>query len=252
MTNHFHAGGGAARAAVWEGRSDSEQQTVAVGRAVAGLVRSGDVITLIGELGAGKTRLVRGLARGMGIDEAVVSSPTFVLVQQYSPPGNGPALVHVDAYRLDGDDLDDVLSIGWGTDLYECEVVVVEWADRLAGRLPEDRLEVRLTHTEGHSSRHVSVEAHGAWRSRMAALGGALAQAVRAAAQETPTMSTDEEHNQGDQGSRSCPICKTRALPNQPAFPFCSDRCKTIDLAKWATGDFAISRSIEDSDLEEV
>lgn len=117
----------------------SVQDTRAVGRAIAARLRPGDVVALAGELGAGKTALVQGAAAALGVT-LTVTSPTFVLVKHLPAP---VPVVHVDVYRLEGlahvDHLDE--------DVFAPDVVTfVEWADRIAPLLPEDRLEVRLEH----------------------------------------------------------------------------------------------------------
>ncbi len=153
--------------AIFESLSDSVDQTAAVGRAIAAFTQPGDTVALIGELGAGKTQLVRGLAHGLGIDAATVSSPTFVLMQQYTHPRGNPVVLHIDAYRLAG--LEDAESIGWDTDILSDAIVVVEWADRIADQLPDDRLEVRLSHA-AQNQRGVRIQPFGAWKNRMNAL----------------------------------------------------------------------------------
>jgi tRNA threonylcarbamoyladenosine biosynthesis protein TsaE len=117
--------------------SVSPNHTARVGGAVGALLRAGDVLALHGDLGAGKTNLVRGIAAGMGLDERQVSSPTFVIVNEYTARASdaraepvGP-LLHVDAYRLSGpDDLD---SVGWERVMDGTAAVAVEWAERIAG-----------------------------------------------------------------------------------------------------------------------
>jgi len=106
--------------------SSSEAETEALGVEVAGTLGPGDVVLVRGDLGAGKTVFVRGLAAGLGLDPDLVSSPTFTLVHEYS--GGRVPLVHLDLYRLDGADLDD---IGLDADLAARGVVVVEWPERL-------------------------------------------------------------------------------------------------------------------------
>lgn len=144
-------------------------QTAAAGAAIGRCCAAGDVIALEGELGAGKTQLVRGLAEGLGLDPRQVSSPTFVLVQEYEPadasPGT-PVLVHIDAYRLGSDD--DLASIGWhghGEELREGAVVAVEWASLIEHALGEDVLWVRIAHEAG--GRRVCLSARGGWRGKM-------------------------------------------------------------------------------------
>ena len=148
--------------------SSRVEVTQAVGVAIAGVARAGDVIALEGMLGAGKTQLVRGLAVEMGIDPRLVSSPTFMLVQEYEPADPArPVLVHVDAYRLTGDDL---ATIGWDDPqaFHEGAVVAVEWASRLGDALPADRLDVLLEHAEG--GRRVTLTPRGEWVERWDAL----------------------------------------------------------------------------------
>ena len=111
--------------------SRSVGETEACGESLARLLRSGDVVWLYGDLGAGKTAFVRGLALGLGVT-GQVTSPTFAIVNVYPVPAKrtlGAAahcLAHYDAYRLEG--FDDLLGAGW--DEYENGVRVVEWAER--------------------------------------------------------------------------------------------------------------------------
>ena len=123
--------------------SHSEAETVAVARSLAARLSPGSVVLLSGDLGAGKTAFVRGLAEGLGIDPADVSSPTFTLVQEYR--GGRRLLRHVDLYRLKPVEVDDL-----GLDeLTEGDVVtVIEWPDRL--RQEFDRIvRVNIAHGTG-------------------------------------------------------------------------------------------------------
>jgi len=120
------------------------------------LLKPGDVVALMGELGAGKTEFVRGLAAGLDVaPDTPVSSPSFVLAHEY--PGRLP-LVHLDLYRLDVippellPDLEDYL--------FRERVAAVEWAERLGGLVPEHYLEVRLTVT-GETTREITLVGHG-------------------------------------------------------------------------------------------
>ncbi|HEX2892397.1 MAG TPA: tRNA (adenosine(37)-N6)-threonylcarbamoyltransferase complex ATPase subunit type 1 TsaE [Marmoricola sp.] len=116
------------------------EDTRAVGERLAGVVRAGDLMILTGDLGAGKTTLTQGLGQGLGVRGAV-TSPTFVIARVHPSLSGGPALVHVDAYRLgDAAELDD---LDLDTDLDEA-VTVVEWGSGLAETLSSDRLELRL------------------------------------------------------------------------------------------------------------
>jgi tRNA threonylcarbamoyladenosine biosynthesis protein TsaE len=116
----------------------SEQETSAAGESLARTLRAGDVVLLYGDLGAGKTAFVRGMARGVGANPDEVSSPTFTIVQEY--PGAAVTLYHVDLYRLEPAEVDDLgledLVAGEG-------IVAIEWAERWSGR-PDDVTEVRI------------------------------------------------------------------------------------------------------------
>ena len=120
--------------------------TVALGRALAGLLRAGDLVVLSGELGAGKTTLTTGIGAGLGV-RGPVTSPTFVLARVHPSLVGGPDLVHVDAYRLSSplevDDLDLDAAV-------EESVTVVEWGDGKVESLAGSRLEVHLDRGLGH------------------------------------------------------------------------------------------------------
>jgi tRNA threonylcarbamoyladenosine biosynthesis protein TsaE len=126
--------------------SRDADETRAAARALAGVLSAtaqsaAFVIALQGELGAGKTVFVKGLADGLAIDPQVVSSPTFVLANQYAA-ANGARLNHVDMYRLNTEA--ELETIGF-TDLLEPgTIVAIEWADRFPAALPADRLEIRI------------------------------------------------------------------------------------------------------------
>lgn len=121
-------------------RTATPQDTAAVGEALAPLLRAGDAVALSGELGAGKTVFVQGVARGLGITDRV-TSPTFTLVRSYL--GGRLPLVHCDVYRLDR--LHDVLDLGDEV-LAPDVVTLIEWGDAIAPLLPADRLEAELVH----------------------------------------------------------------------------------------------------------
>jgi tRNA threonylcarbamoyladenosine biosynthesis protein TsaE len=111
--------------------SSSEAETEAIGEALAETLAPGDTVLVQGDLGAGKTVLVRGLATGLGLAGDVVSSPTFTLVHEYT--GGRLPLVHLDLYRLERVDLDQV---GLDPDLAARGIVVVEWPERLRHGVP--------------------------------------------------------------------------------------------------------------------
>lgn len=116
----------------------SEEETWAVGRALGARLSAGDVVLLYGELGAGKTAFVRGLADGLGADPDEVSSPTFTLMQEY----RGRMLLrHLDLYRIQG--LDEVFELGLDEAAANA-VVAVEWAERLGAEAPPRAWRVRM------------------------------------------------------------------------------------------------------------
>jgi tRNA threonylcarbamoyladenosine biosynthesis protein TsaE len=126
------------------------------GRRLAGHLFAGAVVALIGPLGAGKTQLVRAIAEGLGIADArIVSSPTFVLIQEYEAR---LPIYHFDAYRLRGEaDFDE---LGAHEYFQGDGVCLVEWADRVPRSLPAERLEVRLI-VVGETSRRAELSGHG-------------------------------------------------------------------------------------------
>ena len=128
-----------------------------LGRRLAGLLRPGDLVMLTGELGAGKTTLTRGLGEGLGVRGAV-TSPTFVIARVHPSLGDGPPLVHVDAYRLGGG-LDEMEDLDLDVSLPE-SVVVVEWGEGKVEELSEDRLQVVIHRAVGDTTdevRHVTL-----------------------------------------------------------------------------------------------
>jgi tRNA threonylcarbamoyladenosine biosynthesis protein TsaE len=122
-----------------------------LGRRLANLLRPGDLVLLTGELGAGKTTLARGLGEGLGVRGAV-TSPTFVIARVHPPLGDGPPLVHVDAYRLGGG-LEEMEDLDLDVSLPE-SVVVVEWGEGKVEELTDDRLHVVIERTLGSEARH--------------------------------------------------------------------------------------------------
>jgi tRNA threonylcarbamoyladenosine biosynthesis protein TsaE len=192
-------------------RSCGPEDTERIGAALAMRLAPGMLVTLDGDLGAGKTCFVRGLARGLGADPSEVSSPTFVLEHRYAAPGGSNVLVHIDAYRIRSPQ--DLASIGWDELLAAGEAVVaVEWPSRIAPALPDHRIEVRIRHA-GEDVREIEIED------------------VRPAAHAT-----------------RCASCGAPIAAGAMAR-FCSDRCRMSDLGRWFRGDYAIGRPIEEDDL---
>jgi tRNA threonylcarbamoyladenosine biosynthesis protein TsaE len=128
----------------------SEAETSAVGRELARSLTAGSVVLLSGELGAGKTAFVRGLAEGLEIDPEQVSSPTFTLIQEYR--GGRLPLHHVDLYRLRSIEVDD---LGLDELTLEGGVTAIEWPDRLPREFPMS-VHVRIEHGDG-DTRTISI-----------------------------------------------------------------------------------------------
>ncbi|QUH06458.1 tRNA (adenosine(37)-N6)-threonylcarbamoyltransferase complex ATPase subunit type 1 TsaE [Saccharopolyspora erythraea] len=135
----------------------TESATLDLGARLGAELRAGDLVLLDGPLGAGKTVLARGVAAGMGVT-GQVTSPTFVIARVHHPAeGDGPALVHVDAYRLGG--LDEIDDLDLDTDLTDA-AVVVEWGEGVAEHLSEDYLVLRI-HRREDDVREITFEPHG-------------------------------------------------------------------------------------------
>ena len=153
----------------------SAAATTRLGRRLGRLLEPGHVVALVGDLGAGKTQLVRGACAGAGVAPGDVSSPTFAIVQTYR--GRLP-VHHADLYRLG--DLDELYATGFMDLLGGEGAMLVEWADRITGWLPPEHLVVRLAEVARQpTSRRVSLEAAGA---RHGALAEALVQGARSRA----------------------------------------------------------------------
>ena len=133
----------------------SPRETESFGYSIGQLLHGGEVLALIGELGVGKTALVRGIVAGLGVPAASVTSPTFTIVHEYQ--GRLP-VVHVDLYRLQKSE--EIESIGLSDYFADDAVVAIEWADRFPRFLPEDRLEVKFAHRT-RTTRRVRMEARG-------------------------------------------------------------------------------------------
>jgi tRNA threonylcarbamoyladenosine biosynthesis protein TsaE len=127
-----------------------EAETVAAGERFARTLLAGSIVLLYGDLGAGKTAFVRGLARGLGAAEDEVSSPTFTIIQEYS--GEDLKLYHVDLYRLESKEVDD---LGLDDLASDGGIVAIEWAGRWEDR-PVDAIEVTL-HDDGGDRRRIVV-----------------------------------------------------------------------------------------------
>jgi len=145
-------------------RADTVEATEAIGHRLGRLAQAGDVIALVGDLGAGKTAFVRGMAAGLGAAADDVSSPTFTLIQTYDLPGL--SIAHLDLYRLKQPSelaelgLDDALGEG---------AALIEWPEMAEGHLPDDRLEVQLS----ADPRRAALTGHGRWAALVQRIAGA-------------------------------------------------------------------------------
>ncbi|MCP4254420.1 MAG: tRNA (adenosine(37)-N6)-threonylcarbamoyltransferase complex ATPase subunit type 1 TsaE [Candidatus Scalindua sp.] len=132
------------------------EQTIESGRLIGSLLKAGDVVALIGQLGAGKTHFTKGIAEGQGVeDRKVVTSPSYVIVKQYN--GRLP-IYHFDAYRLkSADEMYEIDCVGffWGDG-----ISIVEWADKVMECLPDEFVKITIK-IEGETSRGINVSYNG-------------------------------------------------------------------------------------------
>ncbi len=138
--------------------SHSPAQTLRIGERLGRLLRGGDVVCLQGALGTGKTCLTQGIGAGLGV-AGVISSPTFVFIEEHPPLAKGPYLYHVDLYRLD--DANAILALGVEDYLYSDGVTVIEWAERARDIMPRERLWITLSYLD-YTKRSLLFEATGA------------------------------------------------------------------------------------------
>ena len=200
-------------------------ETESFAKALGILCKGGERFALSGEMGAGKTTFVRGLASGLGIESHEISSPTFTRIQEHEGRSEGAhsprCLVHVDAYRLeDPSELDE---LGWSDILQQRHnVVVVEWPQKISGSFGESVVEMELF--------HVASESDGL------------------AGRELIFNSTlpDELRRQL---FTSCRTCQRELHAGISSFPFCGNTCRMADLGNWFDGNYSVSREIEEDDL---
>ena len=143
----------------------SAAQTIALGKKLAKTFRDGEVIALFGELGAGKTTLVKGIAAGLGIRK-VITSPTFLLMRVYPARHKKiQTLVHLDCYRIKN--ATEISALGLAEYLGRDDaVVVIEWPERIKKLLPRRRLEIRLQLSQQSKKHLITTPYHGTntWR----------------------------------------------------------------------------------------
>ena len=128
-------------------QTSNTSETIRMGKRVGRLLHPGDVVALVGELGAGKTQFIKGLAEGVGVGKATyVSSPSFTLINEY--PGR-ISFYHVDLFRLESEK--DAEGLGLEEYVRGHGVAAIEWADKIPSLLPEELLWVKIHYTGEHS-----------------------------------------------------------------------------------------------------
>ncbi len=207
--------------------STSPQHTGRIGAQLAAVLRPGDVVELRGELGSGKTTLVRSVVAGLGMDESKVSSPTFVIANEYEE-ADKPTVVHVDAYRLSGSD--DLDSIGCERIIDGSAIVFVEWPERIAGAMPNTSATITISQL-GETSRRFDLDLPPSWNDRPGML-----------ALVTPS---------GSRTTTTCPATGEPVDADSPTWPFVSERARLMDLYQWMTGGYSITREIHEADLDQ-
>ena len=127
----------------------SPDATVALGQRLAQYLEPGDVLALYGDLGAGKTHLVKGVCAGLGVPVASVTSPTFTIVNEY---GGDLPVYHFDAYRIERPE--EFFELGYEDYFFGEGVCLVEWPERVEGLIPDHAIRLRLSH-DGHDQRRI-------------------------------------------------------------------------------------------------
>lgn len=212
---------------------DALDATEDFARRLGAVLGAGDTLLIDGDLGAGKTTTVRALAASLGVDESAVSSPTFVIVNEYE--GWTLRIAHLDAYRLAGEDAEELELLGWDR-FAPRSLVLIEWGSRIEPLLEDmgvtgiARLRLEAT---GETSRRATLSLPDSWHDRAAFAD------LRALA--TP--------------AREPTICRVTGLPvpaDSPTWPFANERARMADLYGWFSESFRVSRPAEYSDLEET
>ena len=129
--------------------TESVEETYALGTQLAAELDAGAVLALYGDLGTGKTHLVKGIAKGLGLDPATVRSPTFTILHTYDE-GRRP-LYHFDAYRVQTPD--EFVELGFEEYVHGDGITCIEWADRVEDLLPPHTLHLTLSHVDAHRRR---------------------------------------------------------------------------------------------------
>lgn len=131
----------------------SPEETQELGRRLGEKLKKGDVVAYFGPMGMGKTAFTHGLAQGLGIDDSLVSSPTFALVHEYR--GEKNTLYHFDMYRIST--WDDLYSTGFFDYLDMNEILAVEWSENIENALPEESIRINFSHGENENDRIIEI-----------------------------------------------------------------------------------------------
>ena len=197
-------------------------------RALASLIERGDTVLLSGDLGAGKTTLVRALAASLGIDTRQVSSPTFTVMNEYAG-GTIDPIIHMDAYRLEGSGEEELLELGWDHARRAESAALIEWGERIAGvlatTLERAPLTIELAHAED-GGRSATLVFPDDWAERSAwTVSREIFDALREGAHDPDRL--------------------------PPGYPFGSAREQMVDLYHWFGEAYRVSRPIEQADFDE-
>ncbi len=202
----------------------SLQATEQLATDLAAVLRAGDIVRLDGDMGAGKTTLIRAIAGAMGVDTDSVTSPTYTLMNLYRTREDLPAIAHLDCYRMgSGDELD---ALGWDRVADGSAVVLIEWGERISDALPRHgpRIEIEAI---GEHARSVRMTLPASWADRAGFPG------------------------LGTRPDTTCPTTGKPVRGDNPAWPFTDERARLADLHGWISGAYTISRPIEQRDLDE-
>lgn len=218
----------------------SPEATHALAQGLASVLRSGNIIALSGELGAGKTTFVRGVVEALGGDKSLVASPTFVIVHVY-PVASQPRtsaekrierVTHIDAYRLTS--AEDLEPIGWdrlfdessgGPSASTGSVAFVEWPERISNHLPAEhsRANVLIEHLR-EDVRRFTLTLPESWSAR---------DGVDMLLSRPPAV---------------CPKTRRWVSPTRPSYPFADERSRSGDLYGWLTESYKVSRAAREGD----
>ncbi len=211
--------------------SESLEHTSVIAKDFAAVLRRGDLVRLVGEMGAGKTTFVREVAGAMGADVSMVSSPTFVLMNIYpcKVGGEDGAIAHLDCYRFG--DSDELEALGWDRVCDDGSVRLVEWPERIDEVLGDEEADqsvctITISHVD-EGVRGFVIEVPDSWMERASAMALKARDAVK------------------------CPVTGKAVHPECPSWPFVSEQARLSDLHGWMNEKFTITRPIEQADLDQ-